>query len=149
MTITLGATITTRQMTPFFIYSLSSTRCCISFLHLKTFKIQFLGVPSLRYFLVCKIHIYIPMMTLSRLLTQISFLYKKFSNFRNTTYFVPNSITIWPEFHGLVNLYAYLILRVNCGLQKLIFFSIKFDVQKKWIICRNFVAGITKFLWVY
>ena len=102
MTITLGATITTRQMTPFFIYSLSSTRCCISFLHLKTFKVQFLGVPSLRYFLVCKIHIYIPMMTLSRLLTQISFLYKKFSNFRNTTYFVPNSITIWPEFHGLV-----------------------------------------------
>ena len=26
------------------------------------------------------------------------------------------------------------------------FISIKFDIEKKWIICRNFVAGVTKFL---
>ena len=26
------------------------------------------------------------------------------------------------------------------------FIPIKFDIEKKWIICRNFVAGVTKFL---
>ena len=35
----------------------------------KTFKIQFHGVPSLHYVLVCKIHIYMPKITLSSLLT--------------------------------------------------------------------------------
>ena len=48
---------------------------------LKTSKIQFLGLPPLYYFLVCKIHIYMPKMTLSRLLILISFFYIKFANF--------------------------------------------------------------------
>ena len=39
------------------------------FLHFKTFKIQFCGVPSLHCVLVCKIHIYMKKMTLSSLLT--------------------------------------------------------------------------------
>ena len=53
----------------FFICSLSSIRWYISFLHFKTFKIQFCGVPFLHYVLVCKIHIYMQKMTLSSLLT--------------------------------------------------------------------------------
>ena len=27
--------------------------------------------------------------------------------------------------------------------------SIKFDVQKKWKICGNFVGSVAKFLWAY
>ena len=49
----------TRQNDPiFFICSSSSIRCYVSFLHFKTFKIHFCGVPFLRFVLVCKIHIY-------------------------------------------------------------------------------------------
>ena len=71
--------------------SLSSIRWYISFLHFKTFKIQFYGsLPSL------------PKMTLSSLLTRTSFFYKKFCNFRYITCFVPNLILIWS--HGLINL---------------------------------------------
>ena len=63
-------TMITRQNDPiFFICSSSSIRCYISFLHFKTFKIQFCGVPFLHYVLVCKIHIYMQKMTLSNMLT--------------------------------------------------------------------------------
>ena len=47
----------------------SSIRWYISFLHFKTFKIQFCGVPFLHYVLVFKIHIYMQKMTFSSLLT--------------------------------------------------------------------------------
>ena len=43
------------------------------------------------------------------------------------------------------NLYACLILRIQLWATKIDFFLIKFDVQKKWIICINFVAGVTNF----
>ena len=70
MTITPGVNMLTRQMIHiFFIYSLSFIRWYISFLHFKTFKIQFHGVSQLHYVLVFKIHIYMPKMILSSLLT--------------------------------------------------------------------------------
>ena len=50
------------------------------------------------------------------------------------------------------NLYACLIFKLNetVGYEnRYCFISIKFDFEKMWIICRNFVAGVTKFLWVY
>ena len=53
----------------FLIYFLGSVRWPISFLHFKTLKIQFHGVPLLHYVLVCKIHIYMPNKTLSNQLT--------------------------------------------------------------------------------
>ena len=53
----------------FFIYSASSIRWYSSFLHFKTFKIQFCGVPFLQYVLVSKIHIYKQKTTFSILLT--------------------------------------------------------------------------------
>ena len=39
----------------------------------------------------------------------------------------------------------------DCELRKLILFfiSIKFDVEENWLISRNFVAGVSKFLWVH
>ena len=95
-------TMITRQMTPFFfICSSSSIRWYISFLHFKTFKIQFCGVPFLHYVLVCKIHIYMQKMTLSSLLTQISFFYIKLANFLYITCSISYLIPIWPQSHGL------------------------------------------------
>ena len=59
---------TTRQMTTFFFtHSLSSIGYYISFLHFKTFKIQFHGLPPSHYAQVRKIHIYMPKMTILRL----------------------------------------------------------------------------------
>ena len=55
---------------PIFFICFSSSICWyISFLHFKTFKVQFCGVPCFHYVLVCKIHIYMQKMTLSSLLT--------------------------------------------------------------------------------
>ena len=64
----------------FIIHSFNITCRFISFL---PFKIQFHRVPPLHCVLFCKIHIYMLKMTatLSRLLTKISFFYKKFANF--------------------------------------------------------------------
>ena len=70
----------------YFIYSLSSIRWYISFLHFKTFKIQFHGIITLHYVQACKIHIYMPRNTLLSLLI---------------TYLVPTLIPIWPQSHGL------------------------------------------------
>ena len=70
----------------YFIYSLSSIRWYISFLHFKTFKIQFHGIITLHYVQACKIHIYTPRKTLLSLLI---------------TYLVPTLIPIWPQSHGL------------------------------------------------
>ena len=107
MIITLEANMITREITPFFIYSLSSIRWYISFLHFQTFKTQFHGVPRLHYVLVCKLVIFMPKMTLLGLLsftyypiiliiTQISFSYIKCPNFWYITCFVPNLIPLWP-----------------------------------------------------
>ena len=44
------------------------------------------------------------------------------------------------------NLYACLIFKLNetVGYEnRYCFISIKFDFEKMWIICRNFVAGVT------
>ena len=63
-------TMITRQNDPIFFHLLFELYLLvISFLHFKTFKIQFCGVPFLHYVLVCKIHIYMQKMTLSSLLT--------------------------------------------------------------------------------
>ena len=89
----------------FFIYSLTSSPWYISFLYLKTFKIQFLEVPpSLYYALVCKIHIYMLKMILSSLLIWISFYYIKFDNFWYITCSVPNLISMWLQSQGLIHL---------------------------------------------
>ena len=91
----------------FLIHSLSSIRWYNSFLNLKTFKIQFLGVPLLHYLLVCKIHTYMPKITLSSLLTQISFFYRKFANFWCITFFVCNLIQIWPRSRELLHVFTF------------------------------------------
>ena len=54
------------------------------------------------YILVCNIHIYMPKMTLSSLLTYMTFFYAKFAKFWYTTCFVPNLIPVWPQSHGLL-----------------------------------------------
>ena len=52
-------TMITRQNGPIFLMgSSSSIHCYVSFLHFKTFKTQFYGVPFFHYVLVCKIQIY-------------------------------------------------------------------------------------------
>ena len=56
-------TLRVNMITIFLIYILSSTCCYIAYLSFKTFKIQFHGLPSLNYVLVCRIHIYTPTMT--------------------------------------------------------------------------------------
>ena len=87
----------------FFVYFSSSfvSFWYISFMHFKTFKIQFHGVCPLHYVLACKIHIYLPKMTLSSLLTWMSFFYTKFSSFWDITCSVPNLIPIYPRSQGL------------------------------------------------
>ena len=63
-------TMITRQNDPIFFHLLFDLYLLvISFLHFKTFKIQFCGVPSLHYVLFFKIHIYMQKMTFSSLLT--------------------------------------------------------------------------------
>ena len=65
MTITLlGVNMITRQITPFFSYTLWPLS--VGKFH---FCVKFHGVPLLHYVLVCKIHIYTPKMALSSLLT--------------------------------------------------------------------------------
>ena len=64
MTITPGVKVITRQMTPFFSYTLSPINWYISFLHFKAFKIQFLRVPTLHYVVFYKIHVSITKMIL-------------------------------------------------------------------------------------
>ena len=56
-------TLRVNMITIFLIYILSSPCCYIAYLSFKTFKIQFHGLPSLNYVLVCRIHIYTPTMT--------------------------------------------------------------------------------------
>ena len=87
ITITLGANMTTRETTPFFsstpwALSVGIFHFCISRRPKDISRSSVLGGPPLLcYFLVCKIHIYMPKMTLSRLLILISFFYIKFANF--------------------------------------------------------------------
>ena len=129
MTINPGANMITRQLTPFFfVNSLSSIRWFISFLHLKTFKIQFLGVPPLYYFLVCKIHIFMLKMTLSRLFTQISFFYIKFKQFNLFCSQFGNNLVPNP---WTSNLYACLILRIQLQATKIDFFFISNLMSRK------------------
>ena len=90
MTITPGVNMITRKMTPFFIYPSSSISWYVLLLHFKTFCV---------FFLFCKIQIYMPKMTLSSLLTWISFLYTKFANFSYICS-APNLIPIWSRSHG-------------------------------------------------
>ena len=103
MTLTLNINMITRWITSFF----SSTFWALSIVvfHFKTFKIQFYVLPLLSYVLVCKMHISITKMTLSKLLTKISVFYIKFANVWyimcfGITCFVPNLIPIWPQSHA-------------------------------------------------
>ena len=86
----------------FLIYSLSSISWSFSFSNFQTFKIHLSGVSPLHYVLVCKIHIYMLKITLSSLLTQIFYFYEQFASFWYITCFVPNLITILPQFHELL-----------------------------------------------
>ena len=90
----------TKQMTPFF----SSTRRALftgififAFLDLQN---SVLWDPPLHYVLVCKIHIYMPKMTLWSMLKQISFFYIKSTNFWYITCFALNLIPIWSRSYG-------------------------------------------------
>ena len=50
----------------------------------------------------------------------------------------------------MCKLYACVILLIQLWAANIyIVFFIKFDVEKKRIICRNNVTDVTKFLWVY
>ena len=101
VTITPGVNMTTGQMTPFlFICLLNSICWYISSSHFKTFITQFWGL-SLHYVLVSKMHFYMPKMTLSRLLTYISYFYVTFANSSYITCFVLRLIPIWARSHGL------------------------------------------------
>ena len=106
MTITRGVNMVTRQMTPFsastlWALSVGIFHFCIS----RPSKFSSMGsLPPLHYVLVSKIQIYMPKMTISILLTCISFFYKKLSNFCYITCFVSNSILIWHRSQGLSTL---------------------------------------------
>ena len=57
---------------------------------------------------------------------------------------------IWFLTSTISNLYTCLVLLIQMGYENwYCFISIKFGPAKKWIICRNFVAGVATFLWVY
>ena len=58
-------------------------------------KFNSMGSPL--YLLVCKVHVYVLKMTLSSLLTKISFFYIKLVNFWYIICFVSNLISIWPQ----------------------------------------------------
>ena len=58
----------------------------------------------LHYVLVLKIQVDMPKITLSSLLTYISFFYKTFANFRYITYFVSSLIPVWFQSHGLYSI---------------------------------------------
>ena len=98
MTITRGVDMVTRKMTPFF-QLLFKLHQLVYFI----FALQDLqnSVSLLHFVLLYKIHIYMPKMTLSGLLTWISFLYVKFANFSYIICSVPNLIPIWFRSHGL------------------------------------------------
>ena len=89
-----------RRMSPFFSSTLWTL--FVGIFYFKTFKIQLHGVPSLHYVLVCNMHSYTPKVTLSTLLTQISFFYVNFSNFWYIKCFVPNLIPIWFRSRGVL-----------------------------------------------
>ena len=96
----------TRQMTTFSASTLWALS--IGIFHFRIFrpsKFSSMGSLShLRFVLVCKMHIYIPKMTLLSLLTYTSFFYKTFAKFHYITCFVPNLILIWAQSHGLSTL---------------------------------------------
>ena len=105
-TITPGVNMITRQMTIF-----SPSTLWALFIGIFHFRIlrpsKFSSLESLsplRFVLICKIHIYIPKMTLLSLLRYTSFYYKNFAKFRYITRFVPNLKLIWLQFHELSTL---------------------------------------------
>ena len=84
-------------MTPFFSFALNLVPC---------------GLP-LHHVVVCQIHIYIPKITLSSMLTQISFFYVKFASIWYITCFDPSFILLWPQSHRIkifipVRIYRYI-----------------------------------------
>ena len=98
MTITLEVNKITRKMTPFF--HLLSKLCQLVYF-IFAFKDLQNSVSRLHFVLFCKIHIYMPNMPLSSLLTWISILYIKFANFWYIMQSAPNLIQIWSRSHGL------------------------------------------------
>ena len=91
MTITLGVTWQLGKMTPLFSFTLQALSIDIS-----NFSFQDLqnSVSLLQFVLFCKIHIYMPKMTLLMLLTWISFLNIKFAT-KNFSYIL---FPIWYQF---------------------------------------------------
>ena len=104
----------------FLIYSLSSFSWYFSFLHFQTFKIHLDGVSPLHYALVCKTHIYMLKITLSSLLTQIFYFYEQFARFWYIKCFVPNLVTILPQFHKLLVLKSVIIQLLKLSRVKFI-----------------------------
>ena len=103
MTITPGVNMITRKMTP--IFSSTPQALSVGIFHFCISRPSKFS-PPLHFALFCKMQIYMPKMTLSPLLTWISFLYIKFANFLYIICFVPNLIPIWSQSHGL-----YLLLK--------------------------------------
>ena len=63
-------------------------------------KFNFMGfLLTLHLVMVCKIHTYMPRMTLLTLLTNISFFYVTFTNVWCIKCFLPSMIPIWPWSH--------------------------------------------------
>ena len=110
ITITPGVNMITRKMTPFF------------HLLFKFYQLVYLifvfqhpeySVPTLHFVLFWKIHIYMPKMTLSSLLTWIFFLYIKFANFLYLIYFVPSSKLIWSRSHRLYSSLTFIKSKIK------------------------------------
>ena len=109
MTITLRVNMITRKMTPFFssvLQALSIGIFNFSFKDLQNLS------PLLHFVLFCKIHIYMPKITLSSLLTWISFLYVKFAKFSHICSAL-NLIPIWSRSHGLNLLLTFIKSKIK------------------------------------
>ena len=109
MTITLGTNLITRKMTPFFWSTLQALSICIFYCCIS----RPLKFPPLHFFLFCKIHIYMPKITLLSLLTLISLLYIKFANFSYIICSAPNLILIWSRSHGLYLLLTFMKSKIK------------------------------------
>ena len=99
-------------------------------------RISSMGSLPLHYILVCKIHIDMPQMTFSSLLTQVSFFYKKFAVL--VTCFFPYLIPIWPRSQNSRELHFLSVLSIQSKegsqVRKEIFFPCLF-YSKRSICC--------------
>ena len=99
MTITAGVNMITRKMTQSFFFTALQALLAGIFYFCISRPSKF-SAP-IAFFLFFKIHIYMPKMTISSLLTWITFFYIKFANFLYIICSVSNLIPFWSRPHGL------------------------------------------------